>query len=147
MNTIRRLFMKKINYLKIILFMMLLFCTFSVSVKAAESRKNLGYKWSSKYSMVYFYFGLKDTWKNAISSGMYTFTAGAASNKYDMQTVATHELGHAIGVAHCHEVNETSCFSATCPSNVMMCVIYDNSMRRKLTDYDTSSKQLIYCYW
>ena len=201
--------MKKINYLKIILFMMLLYCTFSVSVKAAESRKNLGYKWSSKYSTVYFYCGLKDTWKNAISSGMsswnavkepstnkaivpmaltsnsnhsnkiyltsgetwlghtfttqtngvlksasiafnsgmYTFTAGAASNKYDMQTVATHELGHAIGVAHCHEVNETSCFSATCPSNVMMCVIYDNSMRRKLTDYDTSSKQLIYCYW
>lgn len=198
--------MKKIKYLKIFLFMMALLCTFSVSVKAAEVRKNLGYKWSDKYATVYFYCGFNDTWKNAISSGMsswnavketstnnslvpmaftsdsshsnkiystsgetwlghmfpdstngvlnsasiafnsgtYTFTVGAASGKYDIQTVATHELGHAIGVAHCHEKDETSCFSPTCSSNVMMRVIYPNSTRRTLTDYDTASKQVIY---
>ncbi|MFG6342799.1 MAG: matrixin family metalloprotease [Lachnospiraceae bacterium] len=198
--------MKKIKYLKIFLFMMALLCTFSVSVKAAEARKGLGYKWSDKYATVYFYCGFNDTWKNAISAGMsswnavketstnksivplaftsnsshsnkiyttsgvtwiaYTFpdqsngiynsaniafntgscsfTVGAASGKYDIQTVATHELGHAIGVAHCHEEGDTSCFSATCSSNVMMRTISKNSTRRTLTDYDTASKQVIY---
>lgn len=78
------------------------------------------------------------------SSRTFTFTVGAASNKYDIQTVATHELGHAIGVAHCHEKGESPCFSTTCSSNVMMREISSNSTRRTLTDYDKSSKQVIY---
>lgn len=197
--------MKKIKYLKIFLLMMTLLCTFSLSAKAAETRKSLGYKWSDSSSTVYFYCGFNYVWKNAISAGMsswndvkdlhtnqsivpmaftsnsshsnkiystsgetwlgkmfpnqtngvlnsaciafnsgtYSFTTGAASGKYDIQTVATHELGHAIGIAHCHEEGE-SCFSATCSSNVMMRTVDDNSTRRTLTDYDISSKQVIY---
>lgn len=80
----------------------------------------------------------------AFNFGSYEFYIGAAYGKYDLQTVATHELGHAIGVAHCHETDETSCFSSTCSSNVMMPIIYPNSTRRTLTDYDTASKIVIY---
>ena len=80
----------------------------------------------------------------AFNSGDYSFTVGAASGKYDIQTVATHELGHAIGVAHCHEQGESPCFSPTCSSNVMMRTISSNSTRRTLTDYDKASKQVIY---
>ncbi len=197
--------MKKIKYLKIFLLIITFFCTFSISAKAAEARKSLGYKWSDKYATVYFYCGFNDTWKNAISAGMSswnavketstnksivplaftsnsshsnkiystsgepwlaytfpnqnngvynsvnivfntgdnTFAVGAKPDKYDIQSVATHELGHAIGVAHCHEEGE-SCFSPTCSSNVMTRLAYPNSTRRTLTDYDTASKQVIY---
>lgn len=80
----------------------------------------------------------------AFNSGDYTFTVGAVSGRYDIQTVATHELGHAIGVAHCHERTETSCFSDTCSTNVMQPTVPSNYTRRNLTSYDTSSKKIIY---
>ncbi len=73
----------------------------------------------------------------------YSFASGSISGKYDMQSTIIHELGHAIGVAHCHE-NE-SCFSTTCATNVMNPTLSDNMTRRNLTAYDTSSKQ--YIYW
>jgi len=82
----------------------------------------------------------------AFNSGTYVFTNGASSGKYDIQSVAVHEFGHAIGVAHCHETNETSCSSATCGSNVMTPSISDNKTRRALTGYDSSSKKVVY-FW
>lgn len=72
-----------------------------------------------------------------------SFTNGSAANKYDIQTVALHELGHAIGIAHCHE-GTAECFSKTCKSNVMNPGIGYKEMRRTLTDYDTASKKNIY---
>lgn len=80
----------------------------------------------------------------AFNTGTYIYTVGAASNRYDIQTVAAHELGHSMGIAHCHEEGETTCFSATCSTNVMRRTIASNSTRRTLTAYDTASKQLIY---
>lgn len=199
--------MKKINKLGILLLaMVLLFSAFCIGANAAKGRKSLGYKWSNKYSSVYFYCGFNNTWKDAISAGMsswnavkeistnktvvpmyftsssssnnkiystsnqtwlgkmfptasngvltaasiafnsgdYSYTVGAASGKYDIQTIATHELGHAIGVAHCHEEGESPCFSPTCTSNVMKRTTAPNTTRRTLTDYDKASKQVIY---
>lgn len=80
----------------------------------------------------------------AFNSGDYTFSVGAVSGKFDIQSVATHELGHAIGIAHCHEKTESSCFIGTCPTNVMNPLIQANMTRRVLTAYDTSSKKVIY---
>ena len=80
----------------------------------------------------------------AFNSGSYTYTVGATSGKYDIQSIALHELGHAIGIAHCHEEEEASCFSQTCSTNVMQPTISDNCTRRNLASYDTSSKMAIY---
>ena len=85
-----------------------------------------------------------DTVKIAFNSGDFAFSVGAVSGKYDIQSVATHEMGHAIGIAHCHEQTETTCSIGTCPTNVMNPSIASNTIRRDLTAYDTSSKKVIY---
>ena len=75
----------------------------------------------------------------------YDITVGAVPGKYDLQEIVVHELGHSIGVMHCHEKDETSCFSPTCQSNVMNPFSNTNSTaRRKLQQYDISSYQYIY---
>lgn len=74
----------------------------------------------------------------------YGISIGATTGKYDLQSLATHELGHSIGIKHCHESGET-CISSTCTSNAMNPVAELNSTsRRNLQLYDTSSYQYIY---
>lgn len=74
------------------------------------------------------------------------WSVGKASGKYDVQTVVMHELGHALGIAHCHEASEGRgpCWSATCLSNVMYPIAKTNYRNITLTPYDTASYQLIY---
>ena len=68
-----------------------------------------------------------------------------ASNAYDVLTVVEHELGHALGVAHCHEPNtRTKCYSSTCLKNVMNPNITIGQKRTTLQEYDKSSYTLIY---
>ena len=68
-----------------------------------------------------------------------------ASNAYDVQTFAEHVLGHALGVAHCHEPNtRTKCYSSTCLKNVMNPNITIGQKRTTLQEYDKSSYTLIY---
>lgn len=74
------------------------------------------------------------------------WTIGKSSGKYDIQTIVQHELGHAIGIAHCHEASEGNgpCWSATCLKNVMYPIARTNYQNITLTDYDISSYRLIY---
>lgn len=74
----------------------------------------------------------------------HSFSVGAKSGCYDVQSVVVHELGHALCVKHCHEKNASSCFSATCTSNVMNWSVPIGKTRRNLTSYDKSSYQVIY---
>ena len=77
-----------------------------------------------------------------------SWSTGTSSNSYNLQSVVEHELGHAIGIAHCHELDssygEGPCWSATCKSNVMYPRIKPNQVKTTLTDYDISSYRLIY---
>lgn len=72
-------------------------------------------------------------------------TTGAA-DAYDVQTVVLHELGHALGVAHCHEASEGAgpCWSATCLTNVMNPSGAKGRINTTLKDYDTASYILVY---
>lgn len=70
-------------------------------------------------------------------------TVGPNPNSYDVKTVLVHELGHALGIAHCHEIG-SSCFSPTCSINVMNPETPVNETRTVLRAYDTSSYQMIY---
>lgn len=76
-------------------------------------------------------------------------SVGKAKGCYDIQTIVQHELGHAIGIAHCHEASEGSgpCWSATCLKNVMYPIARTNYQNITLTDYDISSYRLIYQEW
>ena len=74
----------------------------------------------------------------------FSFSTSAESGKHDIQTISLHELGHAIGIAHCHEIGASSCFSTTCTSNVMKPTSSTNTTRRSLQPYDSASKQSIY---
>lgn len=87
--------------------------------------------------------GILDWVMVVFNTGDYSFTSSGTSGSFDIQSIATHELGHAIGVAHCHEIGE-SCNSSTCSSNVMNPTIKENTIRRTLTDYDKSSKRVNY---
>lgn len=77
------------------------------------------------------------------------WSVGKAANCYDIQTIVQHELGHALGIAHCHEATEGAgpCWSATCKSNVMYPIARLNYRNIALTDYDISSYRLIYQNW
>ena len=72
-------------------------------------------------------------------------TTGEA-DAYDVQTVVLHELGHALGVAHCHEKSEGDgpCWSATCLTNVMNPSGKKGNINTTLKEYDTASYIVIY---
>ena len=71
-----------------------------------------------------------------------------ASGAYDIQTVVMHELGHALGIAHCHEKSEGEgpCWSATCLENVMNPYTDFGDVNHTFQEYDTASYMMIY-YW
>lgn len=73
----------------------------------------------------------------------YTFNVGAAADKLDIQVNNTHELGHALGVAHCHELNETH-NSGDSANTMYPNVYFKSTSQRSLESYDTASVQLIY---
>lgn len=76
-------------------------------------------------------------------SNDYAFSIGASSNAYDFQSVILHELGHAYGIAHCHEVGN-DCGVIGCPNNVMSPTLSVNTLRRSLQTYDIINYQYIY---
>ena len=71
------------------------------------------------------------------------WSIGASPGCYDIQTVVLHELGHVLGVAHCHEENEV-CYNSTCELNVMNRLTSPNSVRTTFQYYDTTSYKVIY---
>lgn len=73
-----------------------------------------------------------------------SWSIGKKAGCYDVETVVLHELGHALGVAHCHEKGDSSCFSPTCSKNVMQPIINPNTVRTTLQAYDSGSYQFIY---
>lgn len=72
------------------------------------------------------------------------WSTGGAANAYDVQSVVLHELGHALGVAHCHEENSGSCSSATCSTNVMNPYTRVGTRNVTLKAYDRTSYIDIY---
>ena len=76
-------------------------------------------------------------------SNDYAFSIGASSNAYDFQSVILHELGHAYGIAHYHEVGN-DCGVIGCPNNVMSPTLSVNTLRRSLQTYDIINYQYIY---
>lgn len=63
----------------------------------------------------------------------YTFSVGAASNAYDIESVALHEFGHALGLGH-----------ANAASEIMFPSIYSNTTARVLGAGDIAGVQALY---
>lgn len=75
----------------------------------------------------------------------YSWTVGAESGKYDIQSTATHELGHALGIAHCHD--KSSDHGAGDNVYTMYNSGSTNSIhKRSLTTYDKNAKLSLYQY-
>ena len=78
----------------------------------------------------------------------YEWANGSVAGKFDVQTVVTHELGHALGIMHCHEKyhypDGVACWSDTCLQNMMNPYISPGTTRRNLQTYDTASYIVIY---
>ncbi len=80
----------------------------------------------------------------------YTWSTSGDPYSYDVQTVTLHELGHALGVAHCHEANgdpenKGPCWNRTCLTNVMNPVASLGIQNTTLKEYDTAS--YLVTYW
>lgn len=76
-----------------------------------------------------------------ISSSVY-WSSNPSSAQYDLSTLAAHEIGHLLGIAHCHELGE-NCNNPTCNSNVMNRLLLPGQTRT-LQLYDRASLELIY---
>lgn len=73
-----------------------------------------------------------------------SFSIGASPGKHDYRSIIIHEAGHALGVAHCHELGE-SCRSSTCNLNAMNRSSKIGSIQgRTLQEYDKASYMAIY---
>lgn len=73
------------------------------------------------------------------------FSFGTAeAETYDFASTVLHELGHALGIAHCHEKNE-SC-SYECSANVMNPNGAIGATKMVLQDYDKASLVVVYCF-
>ena len=94
------------------------------------------YVYNGKYNEM---LGAKITLSSSVS-----WSIGKKANCYDVKSVVLHELGHVLGVAHCHEKGASSCFSPTCSKNVMQPIINPNTVRTTLQAYDIGSYQTIY---
>lgn len=73
-----------------------------------------------------------------------TFSYGttAETGKFDFRSAVAHELGHGLGVAHCHEREghpENYACSTNCPNNVMTPVLPAKKIRMILQPYDRAS--------
>lgn len=95
---------------------------------------------STSYSTVYGYvFNAADI----VFNTKHSFSVGATSGKYDIQGVATHELGHALGIAHCHDDPKQHVSGDT--SYTMYNNSFTNSTAaRTLTTYDKNAKLSLY---
>jgi len=67
-----------------------------------------------------------------------TISSSLPSNSYDFSSVILHEIGHALGIAHCCEHPETPC------DNVMCYNLSVGELRRDLRQYDEASLIAIY---
>ena len=79
-----------------------------------------------------------------ILSSSLNYSIGPVNNKYDIQSVVVHEIGHVLGIAHCHE-DGGSC-SYTCSSNVMNPTIPAGATRRTWQEFDKASLIVIYIF-
>ncbi|WP_440116634.1 matrixin family metalloprotease [Paenibacillus sp. QZ-Y1] len=73
----------------------------------------------------------------------YTFRDGAVSGAYDIQSVATHELGHALGIAHCHDEDDEHA-SGDKEYTMYNYSFMNETKARSLTQYDKDAKNSLY---
>ena len=64
------------------------------------------------------------------------WSIGAVSGCYDIETVLLHELGHALGITHCHEKNTTCAYTSGCQYFVMNPYTYTYWTKRSLHSTD-----------
>lgn len=76
-----------------------------------------------------------------IDLGNNYITDGANSMSVDMESLILHELGHALGIGHCHSGNEICRYGS---GNVMDPTLAKNTKRRTLREYDKSTYRSIY---
>lgn len=75
----------------------------------------------------------------------YTFSAGIPAGTYHLQSLIMHELGHVLGIAHCHEKEESPCSpSGSCELNIMNWDLPAATMRTTFRSYDINSYISIY---
>lgn len=84
-------------------------------------------------------------------NSLHSWATDGTSYCLDIESVALHELGHFLGIAHCHEQadmpagqEEGPCWSSACLTNVMNPITEKGEVNTTLKSYDTSSYIVIY---
>jgi len=107
---------------------------------------NSGATWLGKVNVTQYETGSTTYIKKVVIylNDYHNLSISALPGYYSIPSILTHEVGHVLGLMHCHEVGGGKCSSSTCTSNVLQPSLNAGVTRTTLQTFDKNAKTKLY---